>query len=177
MKRGGPRGSGLWFQFRSRDTWRKSAWASLGQSWTVRLRPLLWTALSASMTQANSSWIDWNRCRNPSQSSQKAFLTDLSITSLEKKGSSRNEEQLMGWLKKAVGELAPTFITLGTSCPLRMHKDQYLVWAGIWGLDVFGVVFFLMLILWKQLIDEWKTRWILLYVGRSFSRSPINCFL
>ena len=120
----------------------RSAWKSLDQGWTAGLRPVSWTALSASLTQANSSWIDWNRRRNPSQSSQKAFLTDLSITSLEKKGSSRNEEQLMGWLKKAVGELAPTSVTLGTSCPLRMDKDQYLVWAGIWGLEVFGVVFF-----------------------------------
>lgn len=40
MKRGGPRGSGLWFQFRRGDTWRKSAWTSLGQSWTVGLRPV-----------------------------------------------------------------------------------------------------------------------------------------
>ena len=58
---------------------------------------------------------------------------------LENKGSSRNEEQLMGWLKKAVGELTPTFVTLGTSCPLRMNKDQCLFVGGdlrvrcVWG--------------------------------------------
>ncbi|VTJ86897.1 Hypothetical predicted protein, partial [Marmota monax] len=40
-----------------------------------------------------------NRPRNPSQSSQKAFLADLSITFLEKEGSSREEKLLTGWLK------------------------------------------------------------------------------
>ena len=33
--------------------------------------------------------------------------------------------------EKAVGDLAPTFVILGTSCPLRMNKDQCLVWVGI----------------------------------------------
>ena len=70
----------------------RSVWTSLDQSWTVGLRPVSWIALSASLIQAGSSWNDWSRRRNPGQASQKAFLTDLSITSLEKEGSWRNEE-------------------------------------------------------------------------------------
>jgi len=29
--------------------------------------------------------------------------------------------------EKAMGELAPTFVTLGTSCHLRMNKDHFCV--------------------------------------------------
>lgn len=45
--------------------------------------------------------------------------------------------------EKAMGGLAPTFVTLGTSCHLRMNKDQFFVC--VWGLmviRVFGCVFF-----------------------------------
>lgn len=100
---------------------RRNAWTSLGQSWTVGLRPVLWTALNASLIQANSSWIDWNRPRNPSQCSQKAFLTDFSLTFLEKEGSWRMVEE------KAMGALAPTFDTLGAFGHQRMNKDQFFV--------------------------------------------------
>lgn len=130
----------------------RSAWTSLGQSWTVGLRPVLWTALSASLIQANSSWILCNRPRNPSQSSQKAFLIDLSTTFLEKGGSSKKEQLLMGWLKKWLWGIdwLPPFVTLGHLVIWEWTKTNFLVWglrviAGVqlrWG--------------WRSRRDEWE---------------------
>lgn len=149
---------------------RRSAWTSLGQSWTVGLRPVLWTALSASLIQANSSWIAWNRPRNPSQCSPKAFRTDFSPAFLEKERSSRNEEWLMGWLQKRLwGYWLPLLSLLGHPVIWEWTKTNF---SCVWGSYVYLVVFFNVNLV--KPIDRWMenfTRCILLYVGLFFSKS------
>lgn len=111
----------------------RSAWTSLGQSWTVGLRPVLWTVLSASLIQANSSWIVWNRPKNPSQSSQKAFLIDLSTTFLEKGGSSKKEQLLMGWLKKWLWGIDCSHLLSHLDILSSENEQRPIFWCGAWG--------------------------------------------
>lgn len=145
----------------------RSAWTSLGRGWTVGLKPALWTAWSASLIRANSSWIDWNRHRKPSQSSQKTFLTN-SITSLGRKGSSGMKSR---WRNDWVSMMGSFVSRLCRACnilSLKMNKDQSFV-CWICSSCVIGCAFLHFCVK----IIEWETQMFVTILGLHFSQCPL----
>lgn len=118
---------------------------------------------------SHPSWIDWNRRRNPSQSSQKAFLIDLSITSWKRKVVQEMKSSWWDSWRKGYRSWPPPLSLLGHPVIREWTKTNF--WCGGFeGQMYLGLCFFNANLV-KQLTDEWKKlyyRCILLFVGWCF---------